>query len=193
MGVMWKYNNSTIYGGLDVCTRSPTHICGGLDGCIDSSIFSQAACPSEVWPLICTLHMEYCTYDMQKIWHLVKMRFNTILLKTHGSQSLFWYVKDCNYCSPLSIHFEPDLKNEGLCQLKAIAFPICRETSPVAIVKLKFLEDDSESIADPHLGHNYLPHDFRIVTDLALKCTAFESSARPSMRVRLQSNLLTFQ
>eukprot|EP01018_Ginkgo_biloba_P005683 Gb_08926 [translate_table: standard] len=49
-------------------------------------------------------------------------------------------------------------------------------------VNIKFREGNLKSIVDPLLADDFLPEDFKTVTELALKCAAFERSERPSMK-----------
>eukprot|EP01018_Ginkgo_biloba_P005687 Gb_08923 [translate_table: standard] len=68
---------------------------------------------------------------------------------------------------------------------KAIDFSRADELTLVEWVNIKFQEGNLKSIADPLLADDFLPEDFRTVTELALKCAAFERSERPSMKVVL--------
>ncbi|XP_057858723.1 probable LRR receptor-like serine/threonine-protein kinase At2g23950 isoform X3 [Cryptomeria japonica] len=49
-------------------------------------------------------------------------------------------------------------------------------------VKIKFQEDNLESVIDRHILHDNLLQECLPVIELALKCTAFDSFSRPSMK-----------
>lgn len=52
-------------------------------------------------------------------------------------------------------------------------------------VNLKLREDDIDIIVDPALEGTYPREIFHGMTDLAIRCSAFESNERPAMKVEL--------
>ncbi|XP_057845421.2 LRR receptor kinase BAK1 isoform X2 [Cryptomeria japonica] len=65
---------------------------------------------------------------------------------------------------------------------KAIDHTRLDEFNLVEWVNIKFEEGDIDSIVDPNLKEDYNVEDVRTVTELALKCSAFERSGRPTMK-----------
>lgn len=65
---------------------------------------------------------------------------------------------------------------------KAIDHDRVEEVNLVEWVKVKSQKDDLESIIDSHLlAREKFPQSFRTITELALKCAAFERSERPTI------------
>lgn len=70
---------------------------------------------------------------------------------------------------------------------KAIDHDRVEEVNLAEWVKLKYQEDDLDSIIDSQLlVRETFPQSFRTVTELALKCAAFERSERPPMSQAVQ-------
>lgn len=104
-----------------------------------------------------------------------------------GPVGTFGYV-DPHYFLRKHLTLSSDVYSYGVVLLvlitgqKAIDHDRVEEVNLVEWVKLKFQKDDLESIIDTHLlVSEKFPQSFRTVTELALKCAAFERSERPNI------------
>eukprot|EP01018_Ginkgo_biloba_P005690 Gb_08920 [translate_table: standard] len=110
----------------------------------------------------------------------------------------FWRYLDPQYFLRRHLSTSSDVYSFGIVLLvlitgkKAIDCNRADELTLVEWVKIKFQEGDLKSIADPLLADDFLPEDFRTVTELALKCAAFERFERPSMKVRCATYIGAF-